>query len=498
MNKPFALISDRYEGITKNAVNLLAGAINAKLGYAVLPVMTYEKMEVGLAESHTLLAVGCADTHPILKKYASLGTISVPKTAEGYAVYVGKDPENEEREIALIAGHDESGVLYGCSDFIGRYFGKLGCEGYQFETGFFDRLFDRGLPPYAVSEAPKIPTRAIWTWGHMIYDYRAFFKNMARLRLNEAVIWNDRCPINAADIVSYAHSYGIKIVWGYAWGWDNSSKLEKVVADSDDAMLGRIREGAIRTYETEYKGLGDGIYFQSFTEISKESVNGKSVAELVVRLVNDTASELLSRYPDLHIQFGLHATSVKTQTDIIAKTDPRVYIVWEDCGAFPYSYRSDDRGGMQYAYRDDLTVSFEDTLSLTQKLLTLRGKEERFGTVLKGLVCLDWSRFQHFKHPYVMGEHPHAFIARRTEEKRALWQNVTAGWLRNTDLARKTVQTIADMGHAPIAQMLVEDGCFEERIPLPVAIMAELFWNAEDEDNNATMEKVAKYPFVSI
>jgi phosphohistidine phosphatase SixA len=75
---------------------------------------------------------------------------------------------------------------------------------------------------------------------------------------------------------------------------------------------------------------------------------------------------------------------------------------------------------------------------------------------------------------------------------------VTAGWLRNTDLARKTVQTIADMGHAPIAEMLVEDGCFEERIPLPVAIMAELFWNAEDEDNNATMEKVAKYSFVSI
>ena len=497
MKKPFALVCDRYEGITKNAVNLVAGTLSTQMGYEVLPVLTYDRMDAQLPESHTLLAVGKADTHPLLKKYEALGTITVPKVKEGYAVYVGKNPENGECEIALIAGFDENGVLYGCMDFIGRYLGRLSNMGYQFETGHFDRILNHDLIPYAVSEAPKIPTRAIWTWGHMIYDYRAFFKNMARLRLNEAVIWNDRCPINAEDVVSYAHSYGIKIVWGYAWGWDNSSKLEKVVSESDDEMLARIKEGAIRTYETEYKGLGDGIYFQSFTEIEKETVNGKSVAKRVTTLVNDTASELLSRYPDLHIQFGLHATSVKTRTDIIAKTDPRVYIVWEDCGSFPYSYRSDDRGGMEYAYRNDRTASFEDTLSLTEKLLTLREKDERFGAVLKGLVCLDWSRFKHFSHPYVMGEYPHAFIARRTEEKRALWQNVTSGWLRNASLAKETVQTIAEKGHAPILEMLVEDGCFEEKIPFPVALMAELFWNAAT-DILALMEDVARYPFVSL
>ena len=483
MNKPFALISDRYEGITKNAVNLLAGAINAKLGYAVLPVMTYEKMEAGLEESHTLLAVGCADTHPILKKYASLGTISVPKTAEGYAVYVGKDPENEEHEIALIAGHDESGVLYGCSDFIGRYLGALGNSGYQFETAHFDRILERDLLPYKVSEAPKIPTRAIWTWGHMIYDYREFFENMARLRLNEAVIWNDRCPINAPDIVSYAHSLGIKIVWGFAWGWDQSRKLEETVAQSNDEKLRGIKEGVLATFEKEYKGNGDGIYFQSFTELNTDSVNGKSVADLVVRLVNDTASELLSRYPDLHIQFGLHATSVKTKTDIIKKTDPRIYIVWEDCGAFPYSYRS------------DVTEGFDETLALTKKLVTLRGKEERFGAVLKGLVCLDWERFEHFSHSYVMGEHPRAFITRRTEEKRALWQSVAAGWLRNADLARQTVAAIAEADNAPIVEMLVEDGCFEGKIPYPVALLADILWNAEEDIRIAT-ERVARYPFV--
>jgi hypothetical protein len=495
MEKPFILVTDHYKGLTKKGVNLLAGTLSTQFGYAVLPVFTYESITEQLLSESTVISVGCAATHPILAKYEASGKITVPKTQEGYAIYVGKDTEDEEKNIILIAGADERGVLYGCADFCNKYLALLGGEGYIFKTAHFKNIFsERGLIPFSLSSAPKIPTRAIWTWGHMIYDYRSFFENMARLRLNEAVIWNDRCPINADDIVACAHSLGIKIVWGYAWGWDNSSKLEKVVAESDDALLARIKESAIRTYEAEYKGLGDGIYFQSFTEIEKETVNGKSVADLVVRLVNETASELLSRYPDLHIQFGLHATSVRTQTDIIAKTDPRVYIVWEDCGAFPYSYRSDDRGGMRYAYRTDLTTSFEDTLALTEKLVTLRGEDERFGTVLKGLVCLDWEKFVHFSHSYVMGEYPKSFIRDRLEEKRMLWKNVTAGWLRNADLARQTLAAIAK-AKKPIAEMLVEDGIFENEIMFPVAVMAEMMWSP-DADAGQTLEYVAKYPFI--
>ena len=483
MKKPFALITDRYSGTTKQAVHLLSSALQSKMGYAVLPVLTYDGAEEDLWQSHTVLAVGCIESHPILKKYADLGLLDVPKKAEGYAVYVGRDPLREENDVALIAGHDESGVLYGCADFIGRYLALLSLQGYMFETAHFERLLEKDLPPYTACEAPRIGTRAIWTWGHMIYDYRAFFENMARLRLNEAVIWNDRCPINAEDVVSYAHSLGIKIVWGFAWGWDQSRILADTVAQSDDEKLRAIKEKVLTTFEKEYKGNGDGIYFQSFTELNTDTVNGKSVADLVVRLVNDTASELLARYPDLHVQFGLHATSVKTKTDIIAKTDPRLYIVWEDCGAFPYDYHS------------HITKGFEETLALQDTLLSLRGETERFGAVLKGLVCLDWERFQHFSHPYVMGAYPHSFIARRTEEKRELWKSVSAGWMRNADYARRMIAAIAEKGHAPVVEMLVEDGCFEEKIPFPVALMAELFWSSEEEIG-AVCERVARYPFV--
>ena len=492
MEKPLVLITDSYQGFSKKGVNLLAGTLASHLGYTVLPVLTYEEATEEILAESTVIAVGCPKAHPILAKYEALGLISVPDAKSGYSLFVGKKPENEAEDILLIAGADEIGVLYGCTDFCNKYLARLSLEGWYYRDGHFKDLLDAGLFPFSLSTAPKIPTRAIWTWGHRIYDYRGFFDNMARLRLNEAVIWNDRCPINAEDVVRYAHSLGIKIVWGYAWGWDQSSKLEKTVAESDDAMLLRIKENAIRTYEQEYAGLGDGIYFQSFTEIEKASVNGKSVADLVVRLVNETAGELLSRYPDLHIQFGLHATSVKTKTDIIAKVDPRVYIVWEDCGAFPYSYRSDDRGLTKYSHRTDLSPSFEGTYALTDALVNLRGEEERFGAVLKGLVCLDWGSFKHFSHPYVMGEYPKEYIKERSALKNPLWKNVTSGWLRNAEFARTIVSLIAKKNAAPILEMLVEDGCFEDKIPLPVAILAEILWNPEREIGEL-IEEVSRY-----
>jgi len=152
---------------------------------------------------------------------------------------------------------------------------------------------------------------------------------------------------------------------------------------------------------------------------------------------------------------------------------------------------------MQYAYRNDFTASFEETLSLTEKLVTLRGEDERFGAVLKGLVCLDWERFEHFSKPYVMGEYPKEFIRQRTSLKASLWKNVTAGWLRNAELARKTVSLVAQKGDAPILEMLVEDGIFENEIPFPVALLAEMLWDP-DRDTDAMLEEVAKYPFISL
>ena len=115
--------------------------------------------------------------------------------------------------------------------------------------------------------------------------------------------------------------------------------------------------------------------------------------------------------------------------------------------------------------------------------------------MLKGLVCLDWGNFKHFSHPYVMGEYPKEYIKERSALKAPLWKSVTAGWLRNAELARKIVALIAEKNPAPIVEMLVEDGCFEDKIPLPVAVLAEMLWDAE-RDTGEILEEVARYPGV--
>ena len=483
MKNKFAVVLDCYEGIMKRVADMLSGSISRYLGYEVLPTLTYPSMPADMMKERTVIAVGCADDHPIIRDALALGIIAIPKEDEAYAVYVGKNPFSNEGDIVLIAANDEKGVLNGCADFCNEYLSLFGKDGEFFEADHIEKTLARELSPYYVSTAPEIPTRAIWTWGHVIYDYRGFFENMARLRLNEIVIWNDVCPINAREVVACAHSYGIKVVWGYTWGWDESNKLEDVVASSDDAMISAIKNKAIATYENEYKSCGDGIYFQSFTELRKNTVNGKSVAEVVTRLVNETAGELLSRYPELHVQFGLHATSVNTKTDIIASVDPRVHIVWEDCGAFPFAYTAKEVDG------------FSETLLFVDKIVNLRGADERFGAVLKGLVCLDWTRFVHFSHTYVLGEYPSDFVRKMAVEKQPIWREVTDGWLKYAEYANRTVKLVAEKVKAPILEMLVEDGCFEEYIPLPVALLAEMMWSS-DRPVDLLIERVSKYPTV--
>lgn len=485
MEKKLALVLDSYSGITKKAADMLSGSIAQYLGYEVLPTVTYDKMPEKMKKERTIIALGRVSRHPILKKGAELGLISVPDDDEGYSVYVGKSFLSDEGDIVLIGANDERGVLYGCADFCNEYLSLLGGNGYIFEGGHFDNIFARELVPYSKSSSPAIKTRAIWTWGHMIYDYRSFFENMARIRLNTAVIWNDACPINAGEVVDYAHSLGIKVIWGFSWGWDTGSHLEGIISESGDEFTKRIKEKVLYTFENDYKGCGDGIYFQSFTEVVKEDVGGKSVADEVTKLVNNVAGELFERYPELHIEFGLHATSVKTKTDIIAGVDKRIHIVWEDCGAFPYAYSS------------SVTEGFDETLEFTKKLLTLRGADERFGAVLKGLVCLDWFHFVHFKDSYILGEHPKEYVQKRAKEKEKLWQNVTAGWIRNAELARQTVELIAKGASSPIVEMLVEDGCFEAKIPMPTALLAEMLWSPE-EPSCVLLERVSKYPFISL
>lgn len=479
------IVIEKSEGIYEFAVNSLLETLKNFCKYP-LPVKTLGETSKREFSCRNVVFIGDKNSE-FASVFIGRGLINIPEKKESYSVYVGENPLDATKQTVAIIGYDETGALYGCMDFCNRYCGKelvaVKDHNDMFDENFFNTLFDKPLNVWQVSESPAIPTRALWTWGHVIYDYRRFFENMARIRLNEIVIWNDFVPENAKEIVGYAHFFGIKVIWGFAWGWGLNCADE--MQRFTERGLGKLKDDVLSVYQSQYADTcADGIYFQSFTELNTDKIGGKCIAEVVTDFVNDVAGELLKRYPTLNIQFGLHATSVKTHLDYLTKLDERIRIVWEDCGAFPY------------AYRGEQTEDFDETRRFTKELMSLRGKNERFGAVLKGMTNLDWHNFKHAAESIVIGEKPKEFIEKRQKEKSRLWKIIQAHWIKNAEYARKLVAEIAENANDAVLQGLIEDGMFESGIPYPAALYADLLWNP-DRDIDEIRETVAKYPCVT-
>ena len=486
--KIWTVIYGKYAGFQKKALNLLNAEIKDKYnGY--LPFYSADSAEKSLLEESNLIIVGTKSDNSILRVLSESGEINVPEKAQGYSVCVKDSAFNPQRQMMVLCGSDEAGVLYGTVDFVNKYLGyaiyKTG-NGYMEYDAYFKTPFTERAPEWCEESYPAVETRGIWTWGHTIYDYRAFFDNMVRLKLNEVVIWNDYAPINAADVLEYAHSLGIKVLWGFAWGWGTDCESSMSL---DDESLKRLKAEIIEKYEREYASCGcDGIYFQSCTELRCEYIGDKLIADVVVDFVNDTAGELLKRYPSIRIQFGLHSQSVKDRLEYIKTTDPRVSIVWENCGAFPFYSNDVDHG-----YESDVG-DIDKTIEFTDKISTLRSHDELFGLVLKGMCTLDWSTFEHQPKNIILGERTDRFIARRTAEKHRIWKLRQVNWVRNCDYVQRLVKSLRK---GVEVQAVLEDGMLEEEIPLSAAIYAETLWNP-DREGREILAEVMKYPCVKI
>jgi hypothetical protein len=113
----------------------------------------------------------------------------------------------------------------------------------------------------------------------------------------------------------------------------------------------------------------------------------------------------------------------------IKNVDEPIHIIWEDCGAFPYHYSP--------AMTDDS----ETTLDLSAAISPLRG-DEKFGVVLKGLTCLDWTIFGHQKGCFVLGSESVRTISERHSPKTGYWRHVNSWWLRNAGYVLESVKLI--------------------------------------------------------
>ena len=376
--------------------------------------------------------------------------------AGGYRIRVHEP--RDDRQLAEILGADETAIMHGCMDFCEGYLASARLSRRPHNPYYLNRLFTEApLPPADYVSFPRIQRRGLWTWGMAIYDWRGYLENMARLKLNEVIIWNDFAPVNGREIVEYAHGLGIRVIWGYAWGWDTTMRLDV----SDKASFAIIDK-----YEREYAPLGgDGIYFQSFTETSQETLDGKLIAQAVVEFVNRTAGRLLERHPGLRLQFGLHAESVRNRLEHIARVDPGVEIIWENCGGFPYASSPSDIGDQ------------EETRAFTERLLSLRPGAGT-GAVFKSMIQLDWSRFQHQTGPALLGCGGKTLTGSRLSEVREIWRWIAAEWLDHGEMCLNAARQYAANANTSVYN-LVEDGLFEREIPLPAALYAGILWDPD-------------------
>jgi len=343
-------------------------------------------------------------------------------------------------------------------------------------------LFESPLEIASYTEVPDNKTRSIFTWGHPINDYRAYIENMARLKFNELILWNDFIPINIDDIIDYAHSYGIKVVLGYSWGW---KEIGNKTATISDESINRVKQIAINEYKNNYAHVNcDGIYFQSFTERNEEQVGGKLISRIVVDMVNDIAEEIWKISPDLRIIFGLHATSVKARLNEIARVDPRMEIMWEDCGTYPFSY---------VTYVKDLNKYYE-TIDFVKEILRLRGGKG-VGLLFKSIMMMDWSKVVRQTGPYVMGDNSAAVAAHDKGIRAKTWRIYSADWMVYGELAINMMQCIKENKLKDIDIGVA--GTLDGGIYLPLALYAQMFRNCDVEYNDI-LKKTARRACITV
>lgn len=448
------IVYGSYEGAQRRAVNRLYGMVQQFVPY----VLTVSKAAEALPECKNLILIGTLNNHPVLRRLNENKFYTAEGRSEGYSIFAGE--EFEGKNIIILQGADDAGVLYAAEDF-GRYYINHLCKyhGYHY-NGRFKPFIDEVIPYKRIS-APSIEFRGLWSWGHVVYDYRRYIDNMSACKLNTLVLWNDYAPINMEDIIMYAHSRAIKVIWGFSWCWGqpvnpkSPDDLEKWTSFVMDALENQYRPDQI-----------DGIYFQAFTETSDTEIGGAPIAAMAARWVRDISEKVYEKYPGLWIQFGIHATSIKDAWESFQAIDPRMSIVWEDAGSFPYNYNPAEIEG------------FEETLAYTKRLCGLRGKKERFGAVLKGFTVLNWTEFEHQQGEHVVGEAPETWMDSRREEKQFYWDYAAPYWINQAGQLQEILGAIAASGAKDrCVTVLAEDGMWECGIHVSVELLAELLWD---------------------
>lgn len=210
------IIYENYSGAEKKALDLISAEMGSVIcrdsGVYTLYVMPCEK-EGAKLDKNTVV-IGTYDKSRTVQKYVRRDEIP----QNGYLVKVTDNAENGDLKTVIITGLTPINVFYAAADFCDDYLPTAAKVSGGLRTDA--EAFDVKIPDYVSASAPKTEKRSIFTWGHPINDFKKYIDNAARCRINQLIIWNDHLPLNAKEIMDYAHEYNMELIWGFAWGWD--------------------------------------------------------------------------------------------------------------------------------------------------------------------------------------------------------------------------------------------------------------------------------------
>ena len=404
------------------------------------------------AKKHRIV-VGMPSENTTLAKYLKPG--DVPKG--GYLIRTVS--ENGSHSI-LIAGDTPEAVLWGVFDFADVALHEIAMKGLgdKLPVGRQVRLEHvfsiRNMPEYERRCEPENEVRSLFTWGYMIDDYRSFFREMARARLNRIIVWNKYPPVNSDAVVREAHDWGIKVYWGFAWGWQHN-----MCANSPTRDLSKLADDIVAEWRSVWKPLsGDGIYFQTFTEQEREDINGRSIASMAVEVVNAASRRIHAESPDTDIVFGLHAMSVKNRLAEIEQTDKNIEILWEDCGGFPYH---EETGNPDAGF----VMKMTDTL-------------RPVGLVWKCQLRQDWTCWAHQSGPFMLGEAGEWALARDRAVAKPLHRAFDSDWIKRGRIAYDHLKAIRSAGRKVKELNVVTE--YNPPFAFSTLLQTEMFWSTKE------------------
>ena len=453
------------EGLDGKVLEVLTerlGPILLREGHYSTPmVLPLEKAGERPIGKRDMILVGRPGANAALDAFVKPG--GVPKG--GYLI---RTLHRDGRNIVVLAGDGPAETLWATFDFLDvvvpslawKLSGRTAPDERSALSARYDGEFFRltDIPAFEYATAPETPVRSVFSWGHVVDDLRTTFRELARARFNRAILWNDQRVVNAEEVVRCAHDWGVKVYWGFSWGWTLSG------TDKDQVDFNALADEIVAEWRTKWKPMGgDGIYFQSFTETKRKDIGGRPIPEAVTELVNAVTRRIRAEAPGLDIVFGLHANSMRANgaEEALAKTDPSLEILWENCGGFPY-WEAD---GM---VSEPNTAFADRVLSLTSKV----------GFVWKAQLRLDWSHYVPPAGPFLLGCAGRKVLARDQRVAAPMQPGYNEDWLLNGKLAWEHIRHLRTARNPPREFNAVAE--YNPPYGFSTLVQAELFWNAQD------------------